>query len=86
MGTKNNPGNFDCYNNALPDEPMFILLGRDPSAPSKVRAWAYDREKAIEHGNRPETDRAMVTEARECADAMEAWRNANDGAWRKRTA
>lgn len=29
MGTKNNPGEFDCYANAAPDEPMFILLGRD---------------------------------------------------------
>ena len=32
MATKNNPGKFDCYTNAEPDEPMFILLGRDPVA------------------------------------------------------
>jgi hypothetical protein len=83
VGTKNNPGAYDCYANALPDEPMFILLARDPSAPSKVRAWAYDRENAIHHGHRPESDRAMVVEARRCADAMTAWRLANDGAWRK---
>ena len=82
MGTKLRPGNFDCYANALPDEPMFILLARDPSAPSKVRAWAYDREKAIGHGNRPTADTPMVAEARQCADDMEAWRRANDGAWR----
>lgn len=30
MGTKSNPTQFDCYANALPDEPMFILLARDP--------------------------------------------------------
>lgn len=29
MGTKNNPGAFDCYANAEPDEPMFVLLARD---------------------------------------------------------
>ena len=26
MGTKNNPGKFDCYANAKPDEPLFVLL------------------------------------------------------------
>ncbi|HAW11807.1 MAG TPA: aspartate decarboxylase, partial [Chloroflexi bacterium] len=31
MGTKNNPGKFDCYDDAHPDEPMFVLLGRDPA-------------------------------------------------------
>lgn len=29
MGSKTNPGQFDCYANALPDEPMF----RGPPAP-----------------------------------------------------
>lgn len=37
MGTKNNPGTFDCYANAAPDEPMFVLLGRDKHAPLLVR-------------------------------------------------
>lgn len=27
MGSKNNPGKYDCYEAADPDEPMFILLG-----------------------------------------------------------
>lgn len=26
MGTKNNPGNFDCYANAEPDEPQLHKL------------------------------------------------------------
>jgi hypothetical protein len=38
MGTKNNPGNFDCYLNAASDEPMFIVLGRDPIGAGLVRA------------------------------------------------
>jgi hypothetical protein len=40
MGTKRNPGAFDCHAAALPDEPLFILLARDPAAPHLVKAWA----------------------------------------------
>lgn len=43
MGSKNNPGKFDCYEAAHPDEPMFVLLGRDESAPHLVRLWANIR-------------------------------------------
>lgn len=82
MGTKNNPGKFDCYHNALPDEPMFILLGRDGLAPELVEAWALRRLKQVEEGIRPEADRAMAQEAYDCAQAMERWRAANLGAWR----
>lgn len=40
METKNNPGPDSCYAKADPDEPMFILLGRDPEAALTVRFWA----------------------------------------------
>lgn len=83
MGSKINPGEFDCYANALPSEPMFILLARDPNAPSLVQEWADQREAEINSGSRPEADRRMVVEARECARSMKGWRAANDGAWRK---
>lgn len=83
MGTKANPAKFDCYANALPDEPMFVLLARDPSAPWLVRLWAHNRATDIERGGRPESDLALVEEARGCADKMETWRRANDGRWRK---
>jgi hypothetical protein len=83
MGSKNNPGDFDCYGNALPDEPMFILLGRDPSAPMLVQQWARQRELEINAGRRPESDRRMVEEARQCVSTMMVWRRENDGAWRK---
>jgi hypothetical protein len=66
MGTKNNPGDFDCYENAEPDEPMFVLLARDPLAPALVYKWAADREAA-----RGWSDK--VAEAIACAEAMEAW-------------
>lgn len=74
MGTKNNPGSFDCYANAKPDEPMFILLGRDPHAPNAVRSWAMARVDAIIKGTKPESDRAMVSEAMACANAMDTYR------------
>jgi hypothetical protein len=66
MGTKNKPGKYDCYANAKPDEPMFVLLARDPSAAFLVSLWAFLREKIGD-------DPAVVLEARECAEAMENW-------------
>jgi hypothetical protein len=70
MGTKNNPGAYDCYENAEPDEPMFILLARDAGAPALVEAWAMARELRGE-------DPAKVQEARDLADAMRVWREKN---------
>jgi hypothetical protein len=77
MATKLNPGQFDCYHAADADEPMFVLLARDLSAPTIVRVWAEARRLAINTGNKPESDRAMVDEANACADAMEEWRKKN---------
>jgi hypothetical protein len=82
MGTKNEPGAFDCYANALPDEPLFTLLARDPDAPGLVHDWAAKRAAAIRAGRKPASDAALVDEARACAVKMERWRIANDGAWR----
>jgi hypothetical protein len=67
MGTKNNPGDYDCYANAHPDEPMFILLGRDDRAPALVDQWARASEARG-------TDPKKVAEARRCADAMRWWK------------
>jgi hypothetical protein len=77
MGTKNNPGIYDCYANAEPDEPMFVLLARDRQAPGLVREWAHQRALL---GEAP----AMVAEARACADAMEKWYALNRGVQKKR--
>jgi hypothetical protein len=82
VGTKQNPGAFDCYANALPDEPMFVLLARDPSAPDLVRQGAVYRGLATEQGQRPASDEEVAREALVCALAMEDWRAANDGRWR----
>lgn len=81
MGTKNNPGEFDCYANALADEPMFVLLARDPNFYRFLYKWADDRAADIRCGLRPESDWPMVYEARECAAAGEKWRKENNGKW-----
>jgi hypothetical protein len=63
---KENPSKFDCYAAAAPDEPMFVLLARDPSASLLVGLWALIRDKLGE-------DDEKIEEARVCADAMERW-------------
>jgi hypothetical protein len=66
MGTKNTPGKFDCYVNAAPDEPMFILLGRDPVASFVVEFWINLRR--IREGGSP--DEVQLEEALSCARSM----------------
>jgi len=70
MGTKNKPGAYDCYAAAHPDEPMFVLLGRDPSAAALVRLWCSlrDEVKPLDARNVEK-----IIEAMACASAMEAW-------------
>jgi hypothetical protein len=85
MATKENPGRYDCYANALADEPMFILLARDPSFGRCVRKWAKETKASIACGDRPISDEALVAEALECAEAGEDWRRKNMGKWRKPT-
>ena len=72
MATKNNPGKFDCYANAEDDEPMFVLLARDRTAPSVVRAWVERRLEEGRNGGKV-TLEDKLAEARACADAMEKW-------------
>lgn len=80
MGTK--AYGDPCYAAALPDEPMFVLLARDPSAPELVRAWAAERMSDIIEGDRPIDDMGQAEEALRCASRMVKWRSDNDGRWR----
>lgn len=82
MGTKLQPGKFDCYANALPDEPMFVLLARDPDFMHIVNEWAACRLQRILRGDYPESDRALVREAIQCSEAGGSWRENNPGKWR----
>lgn len=67
MGTKNNPGKYDCYATLEPDEPHFVLMGRDRHAPLLVRLWAQMREMDGE-------DQGKIMEAYDCALQMEVYR------------
>jgi len=64
---------FDCHAKAYPDEPMFVLLGRDEDAPAPVRAWA-DKRMARVGLLVEDSDLEKIEEARACAGAMKAWR------------
>lgn len=75
METRANPNPHGCLARALPDEPIFALLGRDIAAPDTIRRWAQIR---LEAG----TEIEQVHEALATADAMENWRLAHDGDWR----
>lgn len=83
MGTKLQELRDGCFQRAMDDEPMFVLLGRDPSAPELLERWAREREAEVRAGRRPAADMAQVEEARRGAERMRAWREANDGAWRR---
>jgi hypothetical protein len=87
MGTKNNPGYYDCWEKAEPDEPLFVLLARDPLAPFLVSIWSKIRMGDIQAANvvfetmmtrvglnwTAEPDAAKATEAIECSLAMFRW-------------
>ena len=94
MGTKNNPGSFDCYEAAHSDEPMFVLLARDPTAAPLVRIWASVRSgdglNAMLHFcelmrvclprySAAPTALAKRQEAVDCAQAMTTWKPADVG-------
>ncbi len=66
MSTKNNPGKFDCYSRAHPDEPMFVLLGRDPAASFLIDLWVSIRAAMGESGDK-------LNEAQECSEACRNW-------------
>lgn len=78
MGTKNNPGKYDCYDKLEPDEPFFVIMARDPMASASVRAWAMNLQNQTDMGILPKEDaqknREKVQEAYECASKMELWR------------
>jgi hypothetical protein len=68
MSTKANPGPNSCYDRALLDEPIFTLLGRDPTAPFVVLFWAKMRNVMF-----GDAEIAQCTEAQACAEQMRDW-------------
>jgi len=68
MGTKANPEpKYDCLAKAHPDEPVFVLLGRDPVATHVISFWRTLRE-AIGDEDTDKLVNAFKIEA-----AMRAW-------------
>jgi hypothetical protein len=92
MGTKNNPGKYDCYAKADPDEPLFTLRGKDVSAPYLVEIWTAVRQgryrPAMEALAAMFRDPRVIAltggecekfdEALACAGAMREWRKKLD--------
>jgi hypothetical protein len=56
-----------CINKAAPDEPVFVLRGKDICSAFAVRQWANVAEAGSHH--EPE----KIAHAREWADRMEAY-------------
>lgn len=75
MGTKNNPGEFDCYAAAHPGEPMFVLLARDKHAAALVNLWAAMKRLEFAQASPDTLDqvRRKVHEAERCANTMVEW-------------
>lgn len=71
MGTKNNPGKYDCWPKLADDEPFFILRAKDPVAPILIRLWIALRELSSEKRY------DKLDEAENCASSMETWRRKN---------
>lgn len=94
MGTKKNPGQYDCYEAAAPDEPMFVLLGRDPLAAHLVSLWGAIRNGDLEaadriydhtikkniHGYASKPDADKASEAAQCSVDMFKFREAREAA------
>ena len=59
-----------CFNKADNEEPVFVLLARDPSAPIAIRVWVALR---IKDGKNQMGD-TQTTEALKLADEMEFYR------------
>ena len=64
----NNPSS--CMSRAQDHELTFVLLARDATAPTTIRAWVAERIKA----GKNKIDDAQIVEALKCAEAMELQR------------
>ncbi len=53
---KSHPENRRCFAKALQGEPMFIVLGRDPTMASVLEFWAGERERLLDEGLMPDSD------------------------------
>jgi hypothetical protein len=73
MWSKTKPGPFDRYTAAEPEEPIFVLLGRDPVASLLVSLWIGVHD--VMGDNPPDA----VLDAMQCSLAMEQWARTHGG-------
>ena len=64
-----------CFYRALDDEPVFVLLARDPCAAEAVRWWVTLRQALIGKGEKPLEDHEKLADALRTAQAMVEWRS-----------
>lgn len=75
MTTRDNPTGTDAHRKALPDEPTFTLLARDPAAPAAIEAWMMARVRHYDaNPPAPRTEQHKYLEAIRCVGAMDEWR------------
>ncbi len=75
MTNKNHPGPFNCYAAALPDEPIFVILGRDPAAPRAMREWSKERD--LRGKNKTPDDIERIHSVNAQIQEMIVWRDRN---------
>jgi hypothetical protein len=73
MWSKTNPGPFDRYAEAEPEEPIFVLLGRDPVSTFLVSLWIGMH--AVMRDNSP----SAALDAVQCTLALEQWARTHGG-------
>jgi hypothetical protein len=73
MGTKKDPGKFDCYAKLADDEPYFVLRGKDPVAWILVNLWVtYRKLMALPYASKQDAmaHHLKLDEATACAQRM----------------
>jgi hypothetical protein len=63
-----------CFYRALDDEPVFVLLARDPCFAEAVRWWVTLRQALIGRGEKPLEDHSVLADAMATAAAGHVWR------------
>ena len=72
MGTKTDPGDYDCYAKAAEDEPIFVLRASDPLSPKLVRKWVSMSIETTKHNDK---FIKKWMEAMNVATEMEFWKH-----------
>lgn len=72
MGTKKNPGKFDCYKEAADDEPLFIIRGSDSTAGALIVLWRALKKQLREDG-KSTISNDRLEEALALRDEMDAY-------------